>query len=33
LLEQSGDKNGVFEVAMEYIKDEYAEKLKGNDFL
>ena len=33
LLEQTGDKNGVFEVEMEYIKDEYAEKLKTNDFL
>ena len=33
LLEQTDDKNGVFEVEMEYIKDEYAEKLKTNDFL
>ena len=33
LLEQTNDKNGVFEVEMEYIKDQYAEKLKTNDFL
>ena len=33
LLEKTNDKNGVFEVEMEYIKDEYAERLKNNDFL
>lgn len=33
LLEKTNDKNGVFEVEMKYIKDEYAEKLKSNDFL
>lgn len=33
LLEKTDDKNGVFEVEMEYIKDQYAERLKNNDFL
>lgn len=33
LLEKTNDKNGVFEVEIEYIKDLYAERLAKNDFL
>lgn len=33
LLEITHDKNGVFEVEYQYIKDLYAERMEKNDFL
>lgn len=33
LLEKTHDKNGVFEIEMNYIRDLYAKRLEKNDFL